>query len=482
MIQLKQISKVFGTLHALQHVDLQVSAGTIHGIVGENGAGKSTLMKILTGFQARSGGTIRIHGVPRRLATPAEARQLGIGMLYQEPLDFPQLTVLENFIGGSPHYSPAEHRAELASLCNQFNFHIEPHHRVEQLTVGERQQLELLRLIRNKVEILILDEPTTGISTRQQEQLFLALNCLRDEGKAILLVSHKLEEIDQLCDRVSVLRQGRIVLDTTLPFDRTEILEAMFGTLPTTRKQNHSTAGKDHCLVFSNVTVPGARSGLKIDHLEIKSGEVVGLAGVDGSGQSLFLRICGGLQEVSSGTVHRFNEISPGHKARLDPRIAFLPADRLGEGLFPDMTIREHHILGTSKEWLLSRTSGLAEAKSGIDTFGILGNPESRAAHLSGGNQQRLLLSLISPLVKLLLLESPTRGLDVRSAQWTWQQLHQQKGSDGTILFASPDLDEILSQATRVLVFFEGRIVLDRSTRDTSTTLLARAITGEVGV
>ena len=480
MIQLEKINKFFGDLQALQDIDLHIASATIHGIVGENGAGKSTLMKILTGFLSKSSGTIKIAGEPQRFATPAEASDLGIGMLYQEPLDFPQLPVLENFMAGNRDHNPSAQRKSLAALCDHFNFQLDPEELVERLTVGERQQLELLRLIRNDVRILILDEPTTGISERQQQQLFDALRRLRDEGRAILLVSHKLEEIEQLCDNVTVLRSGRVVTNQSQPFDRTMLLHHMFESQPITTRSNETEEFGETILTFENVTGYGGRSGLQETTLCIRESEVVGLAGVDGSGQSLFLRIAAGLTEVSHGNVFRFGESFKKKQrlSKIDPRITFLPADRLGEGLFANLSIREHHILASAKDVLLYAASGRRLATEAIERFTIHGTPDTRAEDLSGGNQQRLLLSLIPQSVQLLLVENPTRGLDVRSANWTWQHLQRQRNKTSTIIFASPDLDEIMTQATRVLVFFDGRIVMDCPTRSTTRDEVTRAITG----
>ncbi len=473
MIELKNISKYFGNAPALQEVSLSAAAGTIHGIVGENGAGKSTLMKILTGFTARTGGEIFLDGRRIRLQTPSDTLRLGIGMLYQEPLDFPQLSVLDNFMAGGD-FMPGKARADLTRLAATFDFALTPDRRVETLTIGERQQLELLRLIHLGVRILILDEPTTGISERQQEQLFAALRTLRAGGATILLVSHKLEEIESLCDRVTVLRHGRVAASMQRPFDRMTLLRAMFDSLPEHHSPPQAAAGNRPVVEFDRVISTAGRAGLKEVSISISAGEVVGLAGLDGSGQVAFLKIAGGLLTPESGRVYRFGK--PLKDGTRD--VVFLPADRLAEGLLPGMTIRDHHILAGAENTFLSAATGLAGSRRAIERFNIKGRPETIVEELSGGNQQRLLLSLIPEHARLILMENPTRGLDVRSANWTWHQLHRRTGQEGAIIFASPDLEEIMAQATRVAVFYDGKIILDIPTAATSFLEVSRAITG----
>ena len=473
MISLRGVGKDFGTVRALREIDLDIAAGTIHGIIGENGAGKSTLMKILTGFIGRTRGTIRIEGREVALASPREARELGIGMLYQEPLDFPRLSVLDNFMAAAADGSVNRQRRFLARLCQRFGFSLNPDQSQEKLTVGERQQVELMRLIRDGCRILILDEPTTGISSHQQEILFAALDDLRGQGHAILLVSHKLEEIHALCDRVSVLRRGRLTDEQDRPFDENRLLAAMFQSLPETLSPPPPVAPGPVVVRLRDVVSRAGRTGLDRVSVTIGEGEIVGLAGLDGSGQSLFLRMIHGLLTPESGEV----EVTvPG-----DDRVmrVFLPADRLRDGLIAGLSIREHHLLAAPSPLFIGPASGQDRARRAIDTYTILGTAETPADDLSGGNQQRLLLSLIPATARLILLEHPTRGLDVQSAQWTWRHLRSRLPANGALVFASPDLDEIMRQASRILVFFEGRIVLDRRREQTTPEEISRAITGQ---
>jgi len=474
MISLQNIHKNFGTVKALQGIDLTVQPGSIHGIIGENGAGKSTLMKILTGFISRTSGTISFDGREVNLQSPQEARDLRIGMLYQEPLDFPQLSVLDNFMAAAGDGNPTRQRKILTRLCKKFGFDLNQNAQQGKLTVGERQQVELMRLIRDKCKILILDEPTTGISEQQQELLFAALDQLRVEGTAIILVSHKLAEIHNLCDRVTVLRHGKLAGQQERPFDEKGLLQAMFDTLPT--KATPPPQGKigRSILKMNKVVTTAGRVGLDRVTVTIKEGEMVGLAGLDGSGQSVFLQMAYGLLKPEQGRV-----TSPLKEEDIAMRV-FLPADRLREGLIAGLSIREHHLLSGSSPFFLTGSSGRGIANQAINTYSILGTTETPAEGLSGGNQQRLLLSLIPNGARLILLENPTRGLDVQSGQWTWQNLRNRLPENGAIVFASPDLEEIMEQSTRVLVFFNGKIILDRPTNQTNYQEVSRAITGQV--
>ena len=480
MIELRNVHKNFDQVAALTGVSLKAGGGSIHGIVGENGAGKSTLMKVLTGFISKSGGEIILNGRKTTLRSPEDARRLGIGMLYQEPLDFPQLSVVENFMAGAASFAPVAARRRLADLSQTFGFHLNPSDRVEDLTLGERQQLELLRLIAEGARILILDEPTTGISEKQQASLFAALRRLRNDGATIILVSHKLDEVELLCDAVTVLRHGRVVADYHRPFNRDLLLHDMFDTLPERQRVVPQVDDSKVVLEFDRVVYRLGRSTPREISLVVRAGEVVGLAGIDGSGQGLFLKTACGLATPLSGRVLCFGHALDTVDTKKQRSTVFLPSDRLTEGLFPAMTIREHHLLTDRSARFITPATGRDATRRAIATHSIKGLPETAVEDLSGGNQQRLLLSLIPPEARLILLENPTRGLDVQSAAWTWRHLQTRLASDGAILFASPDLEELMHQASRILVFYQGEIVLDTPTEKTSAHQLSRAITGQV--
>ncbi|MEJ5348587.1 MAG: ATP-binding cassette domain-containing protein [Desulfosoma sp.] len=486
-IELRKIHKHYGTVHANRGIDLTVRSGTIHGVLGENGAGKSTLMKILAGAVSKSSGDILLDGKPVRFAHPAEAFQAGIGMLYQEPSDFPSLTVLENFLVGQPASSRKSSKTwadTLESLCRDFGFYLDPQTPLESLTLGERQQLELIRLLSLGCRLLILDEPTTGISTAQKELLFRALRRVARDGKTVLLVSHKIEDVESLCDQVTVLRQGQVTGSLEAPFDPREILTFMFGT-PPAPLQKSARSFEHISLEFENVSGLGGRSGLREATATFYRGEVVGLAGLEGSGQGVFLRLAAGLQKPVSGRLRLFGNDCTGweHHAFRRRGVAFVPEGRLEEGLIAGLTLTEHVALAACPPtWRVPWQHARRMAEERIARFRIRGSSESLADALSGGNQQRLLLSLIPLEASVLLLEQPTRGLDVESTHWVWEHLLQLADSGMTVLFSSAELDEILMVSDRVLVFFNGRILLDVDARDAHPDKVAGAIAGRVSL
>jgi simple sugar transport system ATP-binding protein len=442
-------------------------------------------MKILAGFTARTSGSIRVDGKPVDYRTTAEAAGLGVGMLYQDPLDFPQLPVIDNFIIGQTRpvsLSRNAFKSRFRELADAFHFHLNPEAPVNSLTVGERQQVELLRLLALGVQLLILDEPTTGISAAQKEVLYSALRRLAAEGKSVLLVSHKLEDVEALCDRVTVLRLGRVAGAMARPFDTQQLLQMMFGTPPHPPTRSPQPAGGE-VLVLNRVSSPGGRSGLVECSVSIRRGEVVGLAGLEGSGQDVFLRVASGLKPPQAGSLQLAGQPLAGHDYHTFNKLGvyFVPSARLEEGLVPELTIAEHVALQQERRTFRVPYPAAAEnAARRIEAFRIKGRPHTPVEELSGGNQQRLLLSFLPADPRLLLLENPTRGLDLESVNWVWQHLHAYRRKGTAIVFSSPELDEILMVSDRVLVFFNGRVVMDVAAAATDVPKLGSAIAGKV--
>ena len=442
-------------------------------------------MKILAGFSQQTSGAIWIDGSPIDYNSPEHAARIGIGMLYQDPLDFPLLTVLENFTLGLNRggiKKRTHFRRELIQLSHSFNFDLNPEEPVRNLTIGERQQLEILRLLMRGTQTLILDEPTTGISGVQKELLFNAIKKLPEEGKSVILVSHKLEDVEILCDAVTVLRQGKVAGEMNHPFDTNRLLEMMFGKPPPSQTCSPVQPGKS-LLSLKEVSATGGRAGLKDCSVDIREGEVIGLAGLEGSGQSRFLRIAAGIIKPVSGSVYlcqnRIEKKDYHHFKKAG--VAYLPASRLEDGLISGLTITEHVALQEDIKCFFIRWShARSVAKTRVDTFRIKGTPDSPAESLSGGNQQRLLLSFLPRNPRLLLLENPTRGLDIESAHWVWRHLQSFLKKHTSIVFSSSELDEILKVADRVLVFFNGTIIKDVRTCDTDIHELGSAVAGKV--
>jgi len=487
-VELREIRKYFGPVRANDGISLTVEPGTIHGLLGENGAGKTTLMKVLSGYLTPDGGRVLLDGKEGLFSSPAQAIGKGIGMLHQDPLDFPPLKVVDNFLFGRDSgflQKREEARKELLELSGRFGFTLEPEAYVNTLTVGERQQLEIVRLLSLGVEVLIFDEPTTGISAPQKVTLFATLCRLaQEEGKSVIFVSHKLEEVLELCSEVTVLRRGKVAGQMAMPCTSEELVRLMFGQVITTRVAEEVSLG-DPVLELRGLGVHTYRLDLSPVSLKVRSGEVIGLAGLEGSGQRLLLRACAGLIKPSRGSIFLRGEDMSGksYQKFLDAGVAYLPAGRLEEGLIPGLNLAEHFVLARRGKasffinWALARR----DAGRKIEEFNIIGNPSTRVEGLSGGNQQRALLALLPDSLRLLLLEHPTRGLDVESALWVWDRLLERREEGTVILFTSTDLDEILERSDRILVFSGGKMLEILDAKRTNVEQLGYLIGGKRG-
>ena len=485
-VELREIYKTFGAVHANAGISLDIPPASIQGILGENGAGKSTLMKIFSGFFSPDSGKILLDGQEVKIGSPADAIRQGIGMLHQDPLDFPPLKILDDYILGRPGSLVPKRRAakkELLDLACRFDFTLDPEAYVDSLTVGERQQLEILRLFSLGARVLILDEPTTGISLPQKEKLFTTLKKLAVEGMTIIFVSHKLEDVEFLCDSAAVLRQGELVGTMRPPFQTKALVEMMFGKEVAIAPKARIEPGKK-VLCAKCIDLDGVRIQIKGLNLEVRSGEVIGLAGMEGSGQALFLNACAGLsQPVKGSFCLDETERNMRGKTYHDYKrsgVAYLPAARLEEALVPGLSLTEHFILSEGMHGLfIDKNRADALAKDRIAVYNIKGRPENTVESLSGGNQQRALLALMRDPLKLILVEHPTRGLDIESTAYIWSKLKERCCQGTAIVFISSDLDEILQYSDRVLVFFSGRVTPPLAADDLSVERLGRLIGGK---
>ncbi|MCG2787817.1 MAG: ATP-binding cassette domain-containing protein [Anaerolineae bacterium] len=483
-VELQHIHKSFGAVHASNDINLSIPAGVIQGILGENGAGKSTLMKILSGFIQADNGTILLDEKPVIIHAPADAIQYGVGMLHQDPLDFPPLRVIDNFILGNtgglfPDRSAAKRDFNL--LAAQFGFNLNPDAYTDSLTVGERQQLEILRLLWLGARVLILDEPTTGISAAQKDKLFATLKVLASQGKTIIFVSHKLEDVESLCHRVAVLQQGKLIGTMEPPYNTEKLVEMMFGKVVTFGGRTNFTPGQS-ALHIENLSMEDYRLSIRKVSLDVRQCEVIGLAGMEGSGQALFLQACAGLVRPTGGhlLLKGQNLTTRSHHHFKKNGTAYLPAARLEEGLVPGLTLSEHFILaGEGQGMFVNRTEAVNQAQKLIKAFNIKGTPVSPIESLSGGNQQRALLALLREPLDLILLEHPTRGLDIESVMYIWDKLKERCQQGTSIIFISSDLDEILQYSDRILVFFAGKVSPPLNAATTSVDQLGQLIGGK---
>jgi len=486
-VELRGIHKYFGKNHANDDINLTIPSGTIQGILGENGAGKSTLMKILSGYFHADQGEILLDGKPVKIASPAAALQAGVGMLHQDPLDFPPMRVIDNFLlrASGDFFPNRKHAAQdISLLMKEFGFSIDPETYVDSLTVGERQQLEIMRLLFLGARVFILDEPTTGISAAQKAKLFETLKKFPEQAITVIFVSHKLEDVEKLCDQVAVLRQGKLIgemgREKGKAFDDKGLVEMMFGKeVPLAPRQTH-TQGRS-VLRLGSVSMEDARLKIRNVNFEARAGEVIGLAGMEGSGQGTFLRACAGLIRTVGGKVQIDEKDLTGKSYHVfkSNGVEFLPAARLEEGLVPGLSLTEHFQLAEKSEGLfIKQERGVKLAQERIASFNIKGTPVSAVESLSGGNQQRALLSLLRTPLSLVLIEHPTRGLDIESVIYIWGKLKERCKQGTSILFMSSDLDEILQYSDRILVFFNGKVSQPLDARQTNVAKLGEMIGG----
>jgi simple sugar transport system ATP-binding protein len=373
------------------------------------------------------------------------------------------MRLLDNFILGShgglfPDRGKAAR--EFRDLSAQFGFGLDPDGWVDSLTVGERQQLEILRLLWFGAQVLILDEPTTGISLPQKEKLFATLKRLAAQGMTMIFVSHKLEDVESLCTQVAVLRQGALVGTAAPPYETKALVKMMFGKEVSIGGRAAAAPGPS-LLCMSRVSLEGARLQLRDVNFHARAGEVIGLAGMEGSGQSLFLQACAGLVRPVEGKIafaaHDLTGRSHHQYKKLG--VAYLPAARLEQGLVPGLSLSEHFVLSEPHRGVFIDKRRAADAAAErICTYNIKGAPSTTVESLSGGNQQRMLLALLREPLSLVLLEHPTRGLDIESTLYIWGKLRERCAQGTAIVFISADLDEVLQYSDRIIVFFAGRV------------------------
>ncbi len=479
-VRLRKISKRFGAVRANEDIDLDVANGSIHGIIGENGAGKSTLVSILYGFYTADSGMIEIDGVPAPISGPADAIAHGIGMVHQHFMLVPTFTVLENVMLGSEGGTllakgREETRAELARLSEEHGLDIDPDALVGDLPVGLQQRVEILKALRKGARILILDEPTGVLTPDETDRLFDILSGLRDDGVTILLITHKLREIMEGCDAVSVMRHGRMV-GHRVPSQTTreELAELMVGrSVLLEAVRSDATAG-DVLMSASGLTWKDSAGVARLQEvsLELRAGEILGIAGVSGNGQSEVLQLLSGIAEVQAGqidfagqVIDRRHRVTPSEMRELG--LAHVPEDRHRAGLVLPFEARENAVLGyhlgdgagkgmfTDPGAMQTLTEGM------IAEFDVRPpNPRLLARGFSGGNQQKIVLAReIGAAPRVLLVGQPTRGVDIGAIEFIHAQIVGLKEQGCAILLVSVELDEILALSDRIMVMNAGRVV-----------------------
>ncbi len=479
-IELKGIDKSFGLVHANRNIDLKVRKGTIHGIIGENGAGKSTLMSILYGFYQADDGEIRVGGKHVSIRTPNDAIALGIGMVHQHFMLVQNFTVLENIIlgaEGSPllKKSIANARAELQRLEREYGLEVDPDAIIDELPVGLQQRVEILKALYRGADILILDEPTGVLTPPEADHLFRILKQLKDQGKTVVLITHKLREIMAITDSVSVMRQGTIVATReTAKTTVEELAELMVGRRVLLRVEKGESRPGAVKLAVRNLTVKDTRGVTMVDDVsfDIRAGEIVGIAGVAGNGQSELIEAVSGIRRAVSGSVmldgQPIDVIGIADPGELRDRgLAHVPEDRHHVGLVLAFEENENSILGYHDKPaylngpFLKIDAIVEDAKAKIAKYDIRPpNPHLKTANFSGGNQQKIVLAReIEQDPGVLLIGQPTRGVDVGAIEFIHSRLVDMRDQGKALLLVSVELDEIRSLSDRILVMCGGRIV-----------------------
>ncbi len=477
MLEVSHIAKAFGDCIANEDVSISVKKGTIHAIVGENGAGKSTIMKIVYGFFTPDSGEIRFNGRPVAIKSPHDAIALGIGMVHQHFMLVENMTVAENIILGAETGTAFDldlHKAnkEIAELSADLKLGVDPRAVIEELSVGQQQRVELLKALYRNAELLILDEPTAVLTPQEVEEFFVILRRMKEQGKTIIIITHKLDEVLAISDEVTVMRDGKTVGHVrTADTNSRDLARMIVGRDVLLRVEKTAAEPGDDVLQLSSVVVSG-RHGRAVDNVSftVRSGEIVGIAGIEGNGQTELIESLAGLRKPDGGSVKFCGEEISSANARQvkELGIAHIPEDRHKRGLLLESDLYENAILGmhyrepiASPSGLLNSAAVAAQTKTIIRDFDVRpGDPELKAVSLSGGNQQKLIIGRefqIAP--KLLLVSQPTRGVDIGAIEFIHRKLIALRDSGCAILLVSAELEEVTALADRLLVIREGSIV-----------------------
>jgi simple sugar transport system ATP-binding protein len=495
-VELRHITKRFPGVIANKDVSLKVESGTVHALVGENGAGKSTVMKILYGMQSPDSGEILVNGQAVDFKNPNDAIAAGIGMVHQHFMLADNFTVLENIILGSePKHGLTidfkSARAKVIEMADKYGLEINPDLLVEELGVGARQRVEILKVLFRGARILIFDEPTAVLVPQEVDDLFAALEGLRAQGMAIIFISHKLDEVLRVADEVTVVRQGATVAQVkSKDVTSKELAELMVGSeLPQPHTQGH-TKREEIVLNLSDVSVPtatGSRDLISHISFDLHAGEVVGIAGVEGNGQAELVEAIMGLREYTGHISFRGKSVDDLSVAdRHDLGIGLIPEDRQRQALMMNSPLWENRILGhqrgkpVMRGFILDKQATIASTQTIMEEFDVRApGPQTLAAALSGGNQQKFIVGReMSKAPALLLASHPTRGVDVGAQAAIWDVLRQAREKGMAIVLISADLEELIGMSDRLLVMLRGTITAELNPSTTSPEQLGSAMTG----
>ena len=500
-VELRNITKRFGEVVANDGVNLTIRAGEVLGLLGENGAGKSTLMNVLSGLYRADEGEILVDGKPVNFQGPGDSIAAGIGMVHQHFMLIPVFTVAENVILGVEPTGKLDFldlkkaRAQVREINEKYGLEVDPDELIENLPVGIQQRVEIIKVLFRSAEVIIFDEPTAVLTPQEVTEFFEIVKTLRDAGKAIVFINHKLHEILDISDRISVLRRGQIVGEgdpkTTT---QTELAEMMVGRPVSFDVVKEPFDPGEVLLEIEDLTVLRENDDVAVDgiDLKIRSGEVVGIAGVQGNGQSALIEALTGLTRVAGGSVNFEGKDITHASTRARHRMGFahVPEDRHRLGMIKDFTIAENMVLDTYYDDRFSKRRVMNWPKAFENSARVAADYDVRmtsvhdtAGHLSGGNQQKMVVAReLSRETKFLIAAQPTRGLDVGSIEYIHSRIINARDTGDGVLFVSSELDEIMALSDRIVVMFEGRIVaeFDAATEAPDKNTIGLAMAGAI--
>ena len=453
-LKISKISKQFGSVKANKNITLNIESKKIHALLGENGAGKSTLVKIISGHYKPDSGEIHVDKNKLELGSTQSSINNGIGILSQDPLDFQNLTIKESFLVGSKKFGSHFREKNIEKLLNdsfkKYEIKLNIKSKIKSLSIGERQQIELIRLLFENSKIIILDEPTNGFSLNQRKLVFSMLKKLSAEGYIVILVSHKLDEVFELCKEATILKNGNKITTIPIPYDRKKIIDLMFKGDKSVENIKKGVRGSKKESIY--IDLKSYKKGVA----KIPEGKKIGVIGLQGSGNDQFIKkifdnkILISMKEKNvRNTVDRKN-------------IYYTPSDRLEKGLFSDLTLLEHMALSERENRFINWKKIKEFSSKKIEDYNIKGTLNSQAKELSGGNQQKLQLSLIPDEKGLLAIEQPTRGLDLNSTQSVWNKINERISDDICLFFSTTDIDEVWDQSDWI-ISFSGENITDIS-------------------
>ena len=498
-VEMHGITKQFKNVLANSNVELMVKRGEIHSLLGENGAGKSTLMNILYGMYAPTSGQIIVQGQPVVIENPLKAISLGIAMVHQHFMLIEPLTVAENVVLG---YEPKKRGCfdmkkaveEVNTLADQYGLHVDAHEKVENLSVGTKQRVEILKALYRKADILILDEPTAVLTPQEVSDLFRVLRKLKESGKTIIIITHKLKETLELADTVTVLRKGQVIssLPVTKEMDQAQLAELMVGRIVSLETEKKPVPGEHEVVMaLQNATLTRDKRNLLDDvNLEIRSGEILGIAGVEGNGQTELIDVLTGLQRLTSGHVVLGGKQLPAHRITprfmLEARVGHIPEDRGKRGFVPGFTIAENIVLGYhrnkpfAKHGIINRKARDEFANRVAKQYDVrMDSINDTVGSLSGGNQQKVIIGRVfAQNPQVIIAAQPTRGVDIGAIEYIHSELVKMRDAGKAVLLISADLDELMRLSDKIAVLYDGRIVDRRDASEYDERTLGALMTG----